>query len=47
MHLMLPPGPAMHDGALYGVKLCSGAWKWRQDNYVGMFSLCIDRFAHT
>ena len=39
MHLILPPGPAMRDGAHSGVKLCCGAWKRGQDNHVGMFSL--------
>ena len=40
MHLILPPGPAMRDGALDGLKSCSGAWKRGQDNHVRMFSLC-------
>ena len=42
MHLMVPPGQAMRDGAFHGVKLCNVAWKRGQDSHVGMFSLCGD-----
>ena len=40
MHLMLPPGPAMRDGAHSGGKLCSEALKLGQGSYIGVFSLC-------
>ena len=41
MDLMLPPGPAIHDGALKWRKLCSEALKHGQGSHISMFFLWL------